>query len=304
MSNKPTVAVSVGDLNGIGFEIVLKAHTKIFQIVNPIYFISKDLAKQSADLLNQKLPKNFQVYGEFENFKIKPSKVSKKSGNFSFESFKQACDYVDKKKAIGVVTMPINKESWGKAGLSFVGHTDYLKHRYQQNPIMMLGCEKMFVALFTDHVPLNKVPDLINTDKIYNFLLDLSRDIKKEKIAVLGINPHCGDGGVLGDEDSKIQKAIEKVNKKLGKEQFIGTLVPDTAFTKANRERYKNFVAMYHDQGLTPLKALYFDESINVSLNLPIKRSSVDHGTAFDIAYKDKNPSVKSYLNAVMWLIG
>lgn len=103
----------------------------------------------------------------------------------------------------------------------------------------------------------------------------------------------------LGKKRKKIQKAIKKANKILGEDIFSSPLVPDTAFSPNNRKNYKYFIAMYHDQGLAPLKALYFDESINVSLNLPIIRTSVDHGTAFDIAYKNKNPNTKSYINAI-----
>ncbi len=301
MSSKPTVAVSIGDLNGVGFEIALRSHEEISKLVDPVYFISEELAKQSAQLLKIELPSDFRTYGEFKKFQIKPSKISKKSGKFSFESFRQACDFVDSKQAIGVVTMPVNKEAWKKAGVNFVGHTNYLKFRYKAEPIMMLGCEEMFVALYTDHLPLKEVVKTIKKEKIYNFLKAFAKDIK-EKVAVLGINPHCGDGGVLGNEDIEVDKAIEKINKDLNAEQFVGPFVPDTAFTKVNREKYRYFVAMYHDQGLAPLKALYFEESINVSLNIPIKRSSVDHGTAFDIAYKDKKPSNLSYINAVKWI--
>jgi 4-hydroxythreonine-4-phosphate dehydrogenase len=108
---------------------------------------------------------------------------------------------------------------------------------------------------------------------------------------------------VLGDEEKEIQKAITLANKKLGKKQFVGTLVPDIAFTPHSRTSYNYLVAMYHDQGLAPLKALYFDESINVSLNLPILRTSVDHGTAFDIAYGKTKPNIQSYINAIEYIV-
>jgi 4-phospho-D-threonate 3-dehydrogenase / 4-phospho-D-erythronate 3-dehydrogenase len=113
---------------------------------------------------------------------------------------------------------------------------------------------------------------------------------------VLGLNPHAGDHGVLGDEERIIERAIARANA--GAEVFDGPIVPDVAFTPRFRRQYRYMVAMYHDQGLAPLKALYFDESINVSLNLPIVRTSVDHGTAFDIAYKQV-PETLSYRNAV-----
>jgi 4-hydroxythreonine-4-phosphate dehydrogenase len=133
-------------------------------------------------------------------------------------------------------------------------------------------------------------------------------------VGVLGLNPHAGDHGVLGDEERIIEKAIRTANatyikqvresgignRESGREVFVGPLVPDVAFTPAMRKRFRHFVAMYHDQGLAPLKALYFDESVNVSLNLPIVRTSVDHGTAFDIAYlPNRSLKLASYENAV-----
>lgn len=163
---------------------------------------------------------------------------------------------------------------------------------------MMLGCEKMFVALFTEHIPLKDVASSIQYKKLKQFFLDLHESISNEKIAVLGLNPHAGDNGVLGDEELRITKAIKSANKKIGFEQFVGPVVPDIAFTPHFRDNYNYFVAMYHDQGLAPLKALYFDESINISLNLPIVRTSVDHGTAFDIAYKGEAKTL-SYINAI-----
>ena len=157
----------------------------------------------------------------------------------------------------------------------------------------------MFVALYTEHIALRKVAKRIEEEKITKFLLDFYKNVKQTNIAVLGLNPHASDNGVLGDEEVEIIKAIKNANKELGKNIFKGPLVPDTAFSPMNRKKYKYYVCMYHDQGLIPLKALYFEQSINVSLNIPIIRTSVDHGTAFDIAYKNANVSLKSYINAV-----
>jgi 4-hydroxythreonine-4-phosphate dehydrogenase len=148
------------------------------------------------------------------------------------------------------------------------------------------------------------VPKQIKTKKLIKFFIDFINSINAKKIAVLGLNPHAGDDGVLGLEEKKINKAIKKVNKIFKKEILKGSFVPDVVFTPDFRKDYKYFIAMYHDQGLAPLKALYFDEGINVSLNLPIKRTSVDHGTAFDIAYKHgNNLSTASYINAIKSVI-
>lgn len=297
--SKPVIAISVGDLNGIGIQIALKAHEEICTIAEPIYCISEKMLEQACTQLGMARPDTMNLSPVKGNFKIKPAKIGKKSGLYSYRSFKKAIKLCEDKTADALVTLPIHKEAWFKAGLDYKGHTDMLRDYFDKEAIMMLGCEKMYVALFTEHIPLKTVPKKINTEDLLRFLLDLSRDLSAEKIAVLGLNPHAGDGGVLGNEDDSIAKAIKKANKTLGRELFTGPMVPDTAFTQSMRNEYQHYVAMYHDQGLIPLKALYFDESVNISLNLPIVRTSVDHGTAFDIAYKDKNPSIKSYINAV-----
>ncbi len=301
---KKKLAISIGDLNGVGIQLALENHKNIKEFCNPIYCINKTLLKQTSKLLNIQIPNDFNLYGKYKNFKIKPKKVSKKSGQFSYDSFKTATNLAKDKKVDGICTLPINKNSWNKAGITYVGHTDMLRDVFKKDAIMMLGCDKMFVALFTEHIPLKKVAHQIKTKKLTKFLIDFFNSINinsNQSIPVLGLNPHAGDNGVLGNEEIKIKKAIKKVNKLLKSKFFL--VVPDIAFTPNFRKKYKHFIAMYHDQGLAPLKALYFDEGINVSLNLPIIRTSVDHGTAFDIAYeKNNNLSNKSYINAIKYL--
>lgn len=294
----PTIAVSVGDLNGVGIEIALKAHAQISKICTPLYCINETMVNQAAQLLNTKIPHDFKLNPVEGQFEIKAGQVSASSGKYSYDSFMSAISLCENKKADGVVTMPIHKEAWMMAGLKFKGHTDLLRHHFKKDAIMMLGCDKMFVALFTEHIPLKDVASSIQYKKLKQFFLDLHASIPEEKIAVLGLNPHAGDNGVLGHEELRITKAIKSANKKIGIEQFIGPIVPDIAFTPHFRANFRYFVAMYHDQGLAPLKALYFDESVNISLNLPIIRTSVDHGTAFDIAYQGTAKTL-SYINAI-----
>jgi 4-hydroxythreonine-4-phosphate dehydrogenase len=292
------IAISVGDLNGVGIEIALKAHYEVSELCNPIYCISPALLKQSSKLLGVSIPKDFTIYDVEGDFEIKAGEVDAKSGKYSYESFMSAIKLCETKQADGVVTMPIHKEAWKKSKLEYKGHTDLLRKYFKKEAIMMLGCKKMYVALFTEHIPLKDVASFITQDRLERFLLDLHKSLGDKKIAVLGLNPHAGDNGVLGDEEQKIDASIKKVNTIIGKEIFIGSLVPDVAFTPESRKKFSYFVAMYHDQGLAPLKALYFDESVNISLNLPIIRTSVDHGTAFDIAYKAKAKTL-SYINAI-----
>ncbi|RXJ98896.1 4-hydroxythreonine-4-phosphate dehydrogenase PdxA [Arcobacter sp. CECT 8986] len=296
---KPNIAISIGDLNGIGLQIALQSHEKIKKICNPIYCVNKSLLQQGAKLLNIEIPKDFTTHKVKGDFEIKPGQVSKKSGKYSYDSFIEAINLTNENKTQAVVTLPINKESWNKANIDFKGHTEVLRRYFGENAIMMLGCKKLFVALFTEHIALKKVAKKINEQDLTKFLCDFYQSVKQEHIQVLGLNPHASDNGVLGNEEVEIFKAIKNANKKLNKDVFKGPVVPDTAFSKANRKNCKYFVCMYHDQGLAPLKALYFDQSINVSLNLPIIRTSVDHGTAFDIAYKNVNVNTKSYINAI-----
>ena len=296
---KPKIAVSVGDLNGVGIEIALLCHEKISKISKPIYCINKEMLKKASKKLNISVPDDFETFETKGNFEIKPGQVSKKSGKFSFKSFYDAIQLADKNRVDAICTLPINKESWSKADIHYKGHTEVLRSYFGKNAIMMLGCKKMFVGLFTEHIPLKKVAKSINEEDLTRFLLDFYESVKSDNIAVLALNPHASDNGVLGNEEVDIIKAIKSANKTLNKNIFKGPLVPDTAFSKQSRKNFKYFVAMYHDQGLIPLKALYFDQSINVSLNLPIIRTSVDHGTAFDIAYKNANINTKSYVNAI-----
>lgn len=298
MSPLKRIAISVGDLNGVGFEIILKAHNKIKTVCEPIYCINQNMADQAANLLKQQIPHDFKLHDVSGMFTIVPGEVSENSGQYSYDSFFSAVELARCKTVDAIVTLPIHKEAWKMAGIHYVGHTDALRDIFSQEAIMMLGCEKMFVALFTEHIPLREVIEHVNVAELSDFMIRFYKSVMVDSIGVLGLNPHAGDNGVLGDEERFIEEAIHRVNAYFGKEIFVGPLVPDVAFTSHQRSRFSHFVAMYHDQGLGPLKALYFDESINVSLGLPIIRTSVDHGTAFDIAYEN-TAAIASYVNAV-----
>ena len=297
--NKKKVAISIGDLNGIGIELAFKCHKKISKICKPIYCINNEMLNLAAKKLKIKVPKDFELFETIGKFDIKEGTVSKDAGKYSFDSFMDAINLANDKKVDAICTLPINKESWNKAEIKYKGHTEVLRDYFNKNAIMMLGCKKMFVGLFTEHIALKKVAKKITEEDLTIFLIDFYKNVKNENIGVLGLNPHAGDNGVLGNEEKIIIKAIKKANKTLKKDIFKGPLVPDIAFSPHARKNFNYFVAMYHDQGLAPLKALYFDKSINVSLNLPIIRTSVDHGTAFDIAYKNKDLNTKSYVNAI-----
>jgi 4-hydroxythreonine-4-phosphate dehydrogenase len=296
---KPKIAISIGDINGVGPEIAIRAHEKIKEICEPVYCVPRALMDEAALKIGiEELDFDFLCVDFNFSCTIRPGEAAADSGELSYKSFKLATSYAKSGRADAVVTLPINKKAWEMAGVPHKGHTDALSDIFGKRGIMMLGCEELFVALYTDHVPLKEVASLIKQEPIAQFLEEFYKAGGFESVGVLGFNPHAGDGGVLGSEEEEIKAAIEMANKTVGKEVFFGPLVPDVAFTPHSKGKYAAYVAMYHDQGLAPLKALHFDESINVTLGLPIIRTSPDHGTAYDIAYK-LEANTKSYENAV-----
>jgi len=305
MLSRKKVAISIGDLNGIGIQLALENHHIVSKIVKPVYCIDRDMLEQAAEKLHLSIPDDFKTLETIApSFEIEAATISRESGAYAYASFVKAVDLADMKKVDAICTLPIHKKAWEVAGISYKGHTDALRDFFNTEAIMMLGCEKMYVALFTEHIPLKEVAGRINEKDLTRFFLDFYRTAKpKDQVAVLGLNPHAGDDGVLGSEETIIQQAIDNAHTKIGKEIYSSPLVPDVAFTPKVRAKYTHYIAMYHDQGLAPLKALYFDEGINVSLNLPILRTSVDHGTAFDIAYKNVELNNLSYINAIKYIV-
>ncbi len=310
MSRKK-VAVSVGDLNGIGIQLALENHHLISKEVEPVYCIDNAMLEQAAKKLQLDIPKDFKTIEDIASyFEIKEGVVNKKSGMYAYTSFVKAVKLAQNKKVDAICTLPIHKKAWELAGVKYKGHTDALRDFFDAEAIMMLGCSKMYVALFTEHIPLKDVAKSIKEKELTRFLIDFYHTANPAKqVGVLGLNPHAGDDGVLGSEETIIQQAINNANEILKDQSYEDTtpysdpLVPDIAFTPRVREKYTHYIAMYHDQGLAPLKALYFDEGINISLNLPILRTSVDHGTAFDVAYQNIKLNNLSYINAIKYIV-
>jgi len=307
---KKKIAISIGDLNGIGIQLALENHEKIKEMVDPLYCIEEKMLEEASKRLNLPIPSDFKIVNRVAKpFEIKSGEVTKESGVYSFASFLKAVELSKQLEVDGIMTLPIHKKAWELGGVSFKGHTDALREFFFAPAIMMLGCPKMYVALYTEHIPLHQVAEEVkDVEKLSEFLIDFYENIKddlkkNEQIGLLGLNPHAGDDGVLGDEEKQILKARQIAHKSIKKEVYTLPLVPDVAFTPKSRNNHHYFVAMYHDQGLAPLKALYFDEGINISLNLPIIRTSVDHGTAFDIAYKNIKLNNLSYLNAIEYFL-
>jgi 4-hydroxythreonine-4-phosphate dehydrogenase len=258
--------------------------------------------EEGAEQLGIPIPEDFRLLEppNLPNFQLTPGVVTREGGIISFKSFQLGVELAAAGEVDGVMTLPIQKEGWQMAGIPFKGHTDYLRHRFQRPAIMMMGVPELMVGLYTEHIPLAQVPAQVKKEPLQRFLLQFYRETQFPSIGVLGLNPHAGDRGVLGREElEEIGPAIEGANRELGREIFFGPVVPDVAFIR----REGRFVALYHDQGLAPLKALYFREVINVTLGLPIKRASVGHGTGMDIAFKGV-ADLQSYFNGLEWLRG
>lgn len=299
MSGKK-IAITLGDPTGISPEILVKSVDVLPENTYIIYG-----SKQTIDFYIDKLKKlkfyklvksideakekGFYLINVFdENFT--PAKPSKLSGKASVLYLEKAVEDILQNKANALITLPISKEYAMQAGFKYAGHTDYLAEvSNTKNYCMVLMCDKLKVALITTHIPLKDVVKNITKEKIVNTVLLVNNVLKQKfkvenpKIAILGINPHAGDGGNIGIEEIRIiEPAVELLRNKGIK--ITNPLSADTAFN-----RYREFdiyVAMYHDQGLIPLKLLCFKKAVNITFGLPFIRLSPDHGTGFVIAGK------------------
>ena len=304
------LAVSSGDPAGIGPDICIKAFGSKTELhYSPVIFGDPNLFKERAKALGQKI--DLQIYrGENEELLsnnclwIKPHnlKQSVKPGEpdifyakYLLDLFEDAIYKTISNEFNGLVTGPINKELMNKGGVAFQGHTEVLtRFAKDKNVLMMLATEDMRVALATTHVSLAEVPKMITRNNLFKCLTTLRDDlrtkwkIKNPCIKILGLNPHAGDGGFIGKEDQEI---IAPLVSELNKEDFniVGPVSADTAFIKKyDDQRVDAILAMFHDQGLPVIKTLGFGKIVNITLGLPFVRTSVDHGTAYDMAGNDK----------------
>ena len=297
------IAVSSGDPAGIGPDICIKAfgQKKIYDF-SPVIFGDKELFKSRAKTLG--INADIQIYkGQEElsndslwianrdcNLNILPGKPDPNCANFIISNFKQAVKRTISEEFEAVVTCPINKEIINKGGINFTGHTEELaKLSKIDKVVMMLATQELKVALATTHLPLREVPEYITQDHIEETILIINNDlqenwkIKNPLIKVLGLNPHAGDGGFLGSEDQEILIPVIKKLNDMGL-NISGPHSADTAFINNNQIKPDIVLAMYHDQGLPVIKTIGFGKITNVTLGLPFIRTSVDHGTAYDMA--------------------
>jgi len=225
----------------------------------------------------------YECYPEPE-FEV--GRSSLEGGRAQAAYLRRAVEFAKKGAVRALVTLPINKESVRRAGFNFPGHTEFLAHSFGvKNFAMMLANEQLKVALATTHLPLSAVPSSITKEAILEKLKLLARYFPNQKVAVCGLNPHAGEGGLFGTEESEVIGPAVEEARRLGIPAY-GPFPADTLFPKVLKGEFGPVLAMYHDQGLIPVKLLGFGRTVNVTLGLPVVRTSVDHGTAYDIAGK------------------
>ena len=317
-ADKLKLGISIGDLNGIGGEIVLKTFDDsrmldfctpvIFASVKTLSFLKKhfnlSLNFQGIDKASEAIEGKINIVNVWkENVPIKFGAEDPEIGNYAFKSLEAATIALKNEEIDVLVTAPINKNTIQSEKFQFPGHTDYLAKELNGESLMFMITDNLKVGLLTDHVPLKDIagkitPELIEK-KIAIITKTLQQDFRvpKPKIAVLGINPHSGDNGLIGKEDEDVLKpTLQKLREK-------GTLVygpyaADSFFGSKNHESFDAVVASYHDQGLIPFKTMSFGEGVNFTAGLSKVRTSPDHGTAFDIAGKDC-ANINSFKEAV-----
>jgi 4-phospho-D-threonate 3-dehydrogenase / 4-phospho-D-erythronate 3-dehydrogenase len=304
-TNLPVVAMTMGDPAGVGPEVLLKSLKAVRNICVPVIicdekFLKKEAKKYKASLDGAELVDMDNITGN-----IPAGKVSKLCGRAAADYIETAVSMALDETVDAIVTAPINKESFHLAGIKHPGHTEMLAELTgTKEYAMMLTGGFLRVVLVTTHVAISKVPELVTKENIMEKIelahlwLTKHFKIKNPRIAVAGLNPHSGDNGLFGNEEAKeIIPAVKQAIKQFGR-NIIGPVVPDALFYLARTEGFDAIVCMYHDQGLIPLKMTAFEEGVNVTLGLPIIRTSPDHGTAFNIAGKGI-ASPKSFIEAV-----
>ena len=305
-SKKINVGLTIGDPNGIGIEIILKSLSDIslFQDCNFIVYSSLALIEKQKQHFQIDTPPLKKIDSEedlsdtqinvkevFSDSQFNFGESEKELSELGILSLKEATKAIKDKKIDVLVTAPINKDLSFSESFKYTGHTDFLKNYFRISPLMLMISKELKIALLTDHIPIKDVSNAINQDiveqKIKALETSLINDfqIKKPKIAVLAVNPHAGDNGVIGNEDQSIITPV--INSFKGTTSSInGPFSADTFFVNENYKKFDGIIASYHDQGLIPFKTISFGKGVNFTAGLPVVRTSPDHGTGFDIAGK------------------
>ncbi|MEQ8907505.1 4-hydroxythreonine-4-phosphate dehydrogenase PdxA [Ekhidna sp.] len=318
--NKPVIGITIGDVNGIGPEVIIKSleDNRILKQFTPVIYGSgkvisfyrkqldkEDFNYQQISNIEKVAHKKVNVLNVWdETVEINPGQANEIGGKYAVLSLQRAVADLKEGKIDAITTAPLSKELVQSDDFKFPGHTEYLTQEDgEKESLMFLVHEGLRVGVVTGHIPLKEVSDKVTKEKIVTklkkMLKSLQKDfgIKKPRVAVLGLNPHAGENGLLGDEEEKsIIPAIEEV--KSGHHIVMGPFPADGFFGMGSYKQYDGVLAMYHDQGLIPFKTLAFEEGINYTAGLSFVRTSPDHGTAFSIAGKNEADET-SFRNAL-----
>lgn len=304
--DKPYVGITIGDINGIGPEVIIKSliDNRILKQFTPVIYGSGKVISyykkalgydqfnyQQVNSVEKVVPKKVNVINVWEEtIEIKPGKGTDISGEYAIKSLTSAVSDLKAGKIDALTTAPISKEHVQSSEFNFPGHTEYLtKEAGESKSLMFLVRDALRVGVVTGHIPIQKVSESISQDRTMSMIdimiTTLQKDfgIKKPRIAVLGLNPHAGENGLLGkEEDETIIPAINHMKK--GNHIVTGPYPADGFFGQSTYKKFDGILAMYHDQGLIPFKTLAFEEGVNYTAGLSFVRTSPDHGTAFQIA--------------------
>jgi 4-phospho-D-threonate 3-dehydrogenase / 4-phospho-D-erythronate 3-dehydrogenase len=305
---KPVIGISVGDINGIGLEVILKALSdkRMLNMMTPVIFSAPDVVNFYRGHLKINLKFDLchrpdQIHhGSInvvscwkEKLMVSFGEVNETGGTSAFYSLQSATKALENKYIDAVVTAPINKNNIQREDFSFPGHTEYFTTQFEANDsLMFLVNDELRVGVVTGHIPLTSVGESITRERVtrkLNLMLNsLKQDfgIQKPKVAVLGLNPHAGEEGLLGAEEENIIKPVIEQVRKNGNLVY-GPFPADGFFGMMHYRKFDGVLAMYHDQGLIPFKTIAFQTGVNYTAGLPVIRTSPDHGTAYDLAGKN-----------------
>jgi 4-hydroxythreonine-4-phosphate dehydrogenase len=309
IQERPRIGITIGDLNGVGPEVILKvlADPRMLAMITPVIYGSGKVIAFYKKQLNiedfnytqvknkgQYAAKSINVVNCWEDaVEVTPGKPSAESGKAALIAIKQACEELKEGVIDAMVTAPVDKLTIHSAEFPFKGHTEYITQFFgASDSLMFMVSENLRIGVVTEHVALKDVASLTTKEKIESKFLIMEQSLKndfgiaKPKIAVLGLNPHAGDGGLIGQEE-EIIKAVVSEQRNKGKLVF-GPLPPDGFFGAGQYTRYDAILAMYHDQGLIPFKTIAFETGVNYTAGLSVIRTSPDHGTAYNIAGKNQ----------------
>ncbi len=318
---KIRVAITHGDLNGVGYEVIIKtfSDSRMFDVCTPVLYGSSKVASYHKKLLasvpqemnflslrdaSEAQDRRYNVVNlTQEEIKIDLGKSTEIAGALSRESLNRACADLKDGKVDVLVTAPINKRNIQAADFDFPGHTEYLSHQFGSSSLMLMVCDRIRIGIVTNHLALKDVPGALTPELLIEKLTILDQSLRRDfritrpKIAVLALDPHAGDNGVIGDFDAKVITPVIEQAQANGILAY-GPFPSDGFFGSSQFNNFDGVLALYHDQGLIPFKLMSFTEGVNYTAGLPYVRTSPAHGTGYDIAGHDR-ASEQSFRSAV-----